>query len=134
MENTLRDLSFSITAFSLSQFTELYKFCPRNITKKRLTNNMFLFRYYMSWEGSRKMCYMTTLAVSTERKNKIWRMKVELNTRFGPIPKGQVLTVNKKCGRFSVVDGRSISRFVAAYFIIFHTTCTGDPRLYNNLI
>ena len=36
---------------------------------------------------------------------------------------------NKKCGRFSFVDGRSISRSVImAYFIIFHATW--DPSLY----
>ena len=35
---------------------------------------------------------------------------------------------NKKCDRISFVDGRSISRSVMVYFIIFHTTL--GPQLY----
>ena len=50
-----------------------------------------MFRYYMSWEGSQKNVLYDQ--ISTDPKNKIWRMKVELNARFGPIPKARVLTV-----------------------------------------
>ena len=80
------------------------------------------------WCNSRVYCdeYYDCITTRIKRVKSAIVIKMELITQY--LGQTQKPEVNKKCGRFSFVDGRSISRSVMAYFIIFHTTL--GPQFY----